>query len=423
MLATEIHTSDIPFFFTNFEQEIKEKYWLRQVKECNAAIRGNPLLKAYLQKEYEIAYQLSHMSDLAHQYGGIPSAHCMDRTIYPAVGFMAQVLSATKQLAPADADRVLGRVKGAFKNPDDMRALRLELTAATHFIRRGKKVGWPEITGTGRFDLLVEGLGTGALEVECKSISMDKGRKVHRREVLDFYALVKPIVTKTIAGLSRGLFLVVTLPDRLPKTHDGRVDLAKNCCAAIFHRTDQTLPNGTNLRMGEFPPQEIGVVAKNMNTAECRVAIDRITNTRNREAMVLGTGAGGVFVLVIQSAKDDTFLEATFKSLGKAARDQVSGNRPALLVTGLDDVNDSDLRSIAMDEGDIRKPPTAIRVQVSQFLSSETRHHIVGVAFFSGSSVSPKQEGVIGTGGISYYFAQPRSNLWHEDFNGMFNFL
>ncbi|HKT42274.1 MAG TPA: hypothetical protein VJQ86_07960, partial [Rhodanobacteraceae bacterium] len=181
MLATEINTSDIPFLFTNFKQKIKEKHWLRQVKECKTAIRGNLLLKAYLQKEYEIAYQLSHMSDLAHQYGRIPPAYCMDRTIYPAVGFMAQVLSAIKQLAPADADRVLGRVKGAFKNPDDMRALRLELTAATHFIRRGKTVSWPEITGTGRFDLLVEGLGTGALEVECKSISADKGRKIHRR--------------------------------------------------------------------------------------------------------------------------------------------------------------------------------------------------------------------------------------------------
>lgn len=423
MLATEINTSDIPFLFTNFKQKIKEKHWLRQVKECKTAIRGNLLLKAYLQKEYEIAYQLSHMSDLAHQYGRIPPAYCMDRTIYPAVGFMAQVLSAIKQLAPADADRVLGRVKGAFKNPDDMRALRLELTAATHFLRRGKTVSWPEITGTGRFDLLVEGLGTGALEVECKSISADKGRKIHRREVLDFYALVKPKVTQTIAGLARGLFLVVTLPDRLPKTHGGRVDLAKSCCAAIFHRADQPLPDGTNLRVGEFPPQEIGVVAKNMNTAGYRVAIDRVTNTRNREVMVVGTEAGGVFVLVVQSAKDDVFLEAMFKSLGKAARDQVSGNRPALLVSGLNDVNDSGLRSIATDEGDIRKPPTALRVQVSQFLSSEVRHHIVGVAFFSGSSVSPKQEGVFDTGGISYYFAQPQSNFWHQDFNGMFNIL
>jgi hypothetical protein len=303
-----------------------------------------------------------------------------------------------------------------------MRALRLELTAATHFIRRGKRVSWPEITGTGRFDLLVEGLGTGTLEVECKSISTDKGRKIHRREILDFYALVKPKVTQIIAGLSHGLFMVATLPDRLPKAHDSRVDLAKSCCAAIFHRTDQTLPDGTNLRMGEFPPQEIGIAAKNMNTTECRIAIDRITKTRNREVMVLGTDAGGVFVLAVQSAKDDAFLGAMFKSLGKAARDQVSGNRPALLVSGLNDVNDSDLRSIAMDEGDIRKPPTAIRVQVSQFLSSKTRHHIVGVAFLSGSSVSPKQEGVIDTGGISYYFAQPQSNFWHDDFNGMFNF-
>ncbi|HVX05242.1 MAG TPA: hypothetical protein VHA71_09000 [Rhodanobacteraceae bacterium] len=422
MLTTAIHTSDIPQLFTEFAQEIEEEYWLRQVSNCEAAIRGNPLLKEYLQNEYELAYQLSHMSDLARRHGRIPLATRNDRTIYPAVGFIAQALSAIRELAPAEADQVRGRVRGAFKNPDDMRALRLELVTATHFIRSGKKVSWPEITGTGRFDLMVEGLGMGALEVECKSISNDKGRKIHRREILDFYALVKPIVTPAVAQLSGGLFVALTLPDRVPNTYDARVNLAKCCCKAIFGHAGQTLPDGIDLRIGEFRPTEIGASANAMDEAGSRIAIDRITGTRNREIMVLRTAADGVFVLVVQSKKDDTFLGAMFKSLGAAARDQLSGRRSALLVAGLDGVDGTNLRSIAMQENDPSKPPTAIRIEVSRFLKSDARNHLIGVTFFGGSSIAPEERGVTSTGGISYFFARRDSPFWHEDFDRMFNF-
>lgn len=421
MLATEIHTPDIPRLFTDFAQEINEKHWLRQVRESKAAIRGNPLLKTLLEDEYEIAYQLSHMSELVHRHGSIPSANCADRSAYPAVAFMAQALSAIRGLAPAEANQVRGRVTGAFNNPEDMRALRMELTTATHFIRRGNKVSWPEITGAGTFDLLVEDVGVGGLEVECKSISNDKGRKIHRREILDFYALVKPMVTRAIAGLSRGLFVVLSLPDRLPKTHDARVDLAKCCCTAIFSHASQAFLEGTSFRVGEFDPAELGLATNGVIEAGSRSAIDCITGTRNREIMILGTQAGGVFVLVVQSEKDDTFLDAMFDSLRKAARDQVSGRRAALLVSGLNGVDESGLRSIAMEEDDPSKPPTAIRVKVSRFLESDARRHLMGIAFFSGSSMAPQERNVISMAGSSYFFAQRNSNFWHGDFDRMFN--
>lgn len=421
MLTTEIHTQDIPQIFTAFSREVNEKHWLRQVRESKAAIRGNPLLKTLLESEYEIAYQLSHMSDLVHRHGHIPYANCADPAVYPAVAFMAQALSAIRELAPIEAKRVRGRVTGAFNNPEDMRALRMELTTATHFIRRGNKVTWPEMTGIGSFDLLVEGIGTGGLEVECKSISNDKGRKIHRRESLDFYALVKPIVTPAIARLSRGLFAVLTLPDRLPRTHDDRVNLAKRCRTGISGHANQVFPGGTSFRLGEFDSAELGIVANGMIDAGTRSAIDRITGTRNREVMIIGTPAGGVFVLVVQSKKDDTVLNAMFDSLRKAARNQVSGRRATLLVSGLSGVDGSVLRSIAMQEDDPSNPPTAIRVKVSQFLESDARRHLIGVTFFSGSSIEPQEPNVVSAAGVSYFFAKRDSNFWHGDFDRMFS--
>jgi hypothetical protein len=106
--------------------------------------------------------------------------------LYPAASFAAQVLSFIDASPKPLAEQFRRRVHGAFKNPDDMRGLRLELMAATHFLRRGRQVSWPEMTGEGNFDLLVSDVGPDGLEVECKSISVDKGRRIHKRESLDF---------------------------------------------------------------------------------------------------------------------------------------------------------------------------------------------------------------------------------------------
>jgi len=51
-----------------------------------------------------------------------------------------QVLSILEGSSKPDGHKFPQRVQGAFNNPNDMRGLRLEMMAATHFTRRGRKV-------------------------------------------------------------------------------------------------------------------------------------------------------------------------------------------------------------------------------------------------------------------------------------------
>ena len=83
--------------------------------------------------------------------------------IYPAASFAAQVLSIIEASPKKFAEQFKRRIHGAFKNPDDMRGLELELSAATHFARRGLKINWPEMTELGMFDLFIEELGPNGL--------------------------------------------------------------------------------------------------------------------------------------------------------------------------------------------------------------------------------------------------------------------
>ena len=420
MIATDIHTQRIPEIYADFASVIGANHWRERVIRCDRAIRGNEFLEAYLHRENAIAYQLDHLRKLDQEHGSIPVQLAQDRAIYPAVGFAAQVLSILEGSSKPDAHKFRRRVQGAFNNPNDMRGLRLEMMAATHFTRRGRKVTWPETTGIGTFDLLVEGIGPHGLEIECKSVSDDKGRKIHQQEVLEIWALLRPHLKATIAGLSVGLSVVLTLPGRLPSTYKERQELARQVASAIFAAQSGNLESGANIRISEFDVRQLGNVPGMRHPQELRKAIEGVTEARNRHTMLIGTRAGGALALAVQCAQDDDLMKAVFDTLSDAARRQLSGARAGILFVGFEGVDGAGLLSLAQQDMDLTQGHTALRVAVSRFLSSVDRDHVVGIGFVSAAGVQPVEDGLVDTGGTAYYFPKRESPFWSDDFSGMF---
>jgi hypothetical protein len=296
MLTTEMHTRDIPALYQRFEKEVGAKHWRNRVAQCKAEIKGNQLLNDYLCRENCIAFQLDHLADLVERYGPVVPIRMIENpAIYPAVTFAAQIVSLIDASPRDDAVRIVRRVHGAFRNPDDMRGLCLELQAATHFVQRGMKVSWPETCETGTFDLLVEGIGRGGLEVECKSISSDKGRRIHTREAIDFHAVLKPHLDLILsAGHANGLSVVLTLPGRLPKAPEEREAMASEVARVIYGGVSEAgLASGASIRIRQFDPTALTDTFKREDRRALRQILDDITGTHNRESMLIGSGCKG----------------------------------------------------------------------------------------------------------------------------------
>lgn len=94
------------------------------------------MLGEHLRREHAITYGLDRLSQLADKFGTIP-LQFVTPAEYPALAFAAQITSLIDFTSPAEADKLRGRVRGAFGNSDDMRGLSLELRAVTHFLRSG----------------------------------------------------------------------------------------------------------------------------------------------------------------------------------------------------------------------------------------------------------------------------------------------
>jgi hypothetical protein len=140
MLSTELYSKDIPQIYAEFAELVGERHWRHRVTLLRQEIRGNRFLAHFHAEENAIAFQLERLAELRDQYGTVPLAACNDHAIYPAVAFATQILSYLKSSDRDFSERMRRRVHGAFKNPADLKAIRLELTAATHFLRRKKSL-------------------------------------------------------------------------------------------------------------------------------------------------------------------------------------------------------------------------------------------------------------------------------------------
>lgn len=148
-MKVDLYTGEIPSVFERFSDLIDAEHWKKRVDLLKSDIKGNRLLKDYLIQENEIAFCLQASTELTKKFGRFP-VHQMDCSpLFPCMAFAAQILSISDASGNAQRAQLVRRIHGALKNPDDMRGLRLELTAATHFLRRGLDVQWPEMIGGG----------------------------------------------------------------------------------------------------------------------------------------------------------------------------------------------------------------------------------------------------------------------------------
>lgn len=421
MIRTELQTAEIPEIYKRFADAVGENYWRDRVALLKQNIKGNRFLVDHIRSENSIAYQLEDLRVLTLKFGTVPFWEFTNKAIYPAVSFAAQVLAIMDASPKQFVEQLKRRIHGALKNPEDMRALLLELSAATHFARRGLKISWPEMTKIGTFDLLIENLGPKGMEVECKSISTNKGRKVHKQEVLEFYGLLWPHLEAARRGLQSGLSVVLTVPDRIPKEYKSRAELAKQVGKQIICGQSATLSDGSSLRIADFDVGRLGFIPDRLNPNETRTVIDEISYTHNQETMVIGTKAGGALAFTVQSAKDDTLIKAIFDTLSKSARNQLTGTRGGMFLVELFGLDGEQLISIASQDKDSSQSPTALRLGVSNFLSSPNREGVVGVGFLSKGNLFPEQGNLIDSGGSAYFFPNRASALWSDDFSGLFS--
>ncbi|AQV99259.1 hypothetical protein BJN34_35885 (plasmid) [Cupriavidus necator] len=426
MLVTDIHDGAASVYFQQFVTLVGEEHWCQPVEKWAAHTQHNTFLREHYQSANALTFGLSRCSELVCRYGTLPPALVKEHGLQFPVAFMAQVLSLHAGMPLPMRNGFLGRVRNALRNSDEMRGLRLEMAAATHFLRRGHRLAWPELApdanGTNGkvFDLLVEDLGSAGLEIECKAVSHDKGRALKQEAVATFSAALRSELEAMSTNLRGGLSVVVTVPKQLPSTPVGQAALARHIRLAILSNQSKTIEDGVVVRIEQFDLARLGDAPTMTNGVPAREVIDALTRTRNRPVLAMGRPGIGALLLVVQSAKEDSLLDA-IEATARGARHQLSGRRPGLVLLGFDGIEAAQLADIARQDQTSGQPRTILAQAADRVLAGAGREHMVAVGFLSNTQAqTTEMSGAISYGGSAYHFFNRNSPHWHADFAGMF---
>jgi hypothetical protein len=398
-LSTEIRSNDFPAVFNRFEQIIGSNVWHRRATRIREEVRGNQYLRDYLQYENRVAFVLETYSKHKASYGAPPSVFIQDAAQYEAVSFVAQTAAFMQAAEPDVAEALRARVRGAFNNPSDFRGLALEMLTATHLQRQGALIQLPT---DGTYDWLAERDGL-TFEVECKLISIDKGRPVHYRESLDLLHLAKKALGTITDSVGGGLLIDVRLPGRLPGTYSIRKDICTDIKLAALsgaaYRTDLA-----SVSIHMFPLAELTLRGDASDNARVNEFLKRRYGVvHGRYALAHTTRGGGLLVIAVSSEILEDTIGETMQEVKEAASDQLTGVRPGIVFVKFEAVTATELVELAGAH------PTALTRGLSELWRSSSMRQVAHVVFLADDRVEHKPSGAWSRGGTSYDFANPSS--------------
>lgn len=248
------------------------------------------------------------------------------------LNFVAMTMEVYARLGPRGQKVLQGRIRSALSAETGFAALYLEMDIARRLFDAGFDVEFPDLEGIAQYDLLFSNARASG-EVECKSLSADAGRKIHRK---DFYRLLEPLEEFLLYRAANGAreVLLVTLRDRLPSEvsrqqmlrdairlfADGSAGFSEGNAYFFLKREAFGAPLQVARTLGERTFYKACVAAYGENIHVAGPMLD-----------------GGQSVVVMRSAREDDTSKPWLEAMEKAAS-QFSGSRPGFVAIQFNDL-------------------------------------------------------------------------------------
>lgn len=423
MLSRDLDQATIPEVLVRFGEMVGEDVWLEQAAKVALKMKAHPELGEHLLDGNRVVLALTECTVAArNNRGRLPWAMTHQPQYLEAFVFawrVVQLAEAARRLTNKRYSIFIKRVREALRTPQMIKAMQMEATIATHFVAAGRRVLFPEIgAGSETFDLLIEDLGPKGLEIECKVVTANKGRKVHVAESRELLTLLvaQPCVQLAAARGASGLAIRVTVPKRLP--HRAQWDeLCRDVARAVLCGGSSRLPDGTLVRLFDFDPTALGKLETPASSL-MRKAIEKITGAENQHCIFFRPpeNAGGIVVVVLESEQPNSMLHELFQTFDDSAGRQLTGNRPGALFATFEGIEAQQLEELTL-EASRTGQHSALAWRASEFLEKTKFPHVVGVGFLSEADYSSPQAVSSGT---AFWIPKPVSAHWHPSFSGIF---
>jgi hypothetical protein len=305
---------------------------------------------------------------------------------YGLMAFIANTVHVFDLLSSAAKKQFRGRLIHGLKSESGLTPLAFEMSVVGAIASRGCQIGFSDFETPGGFDFLVDNSGL-MLEVECKTLSRDVGRRIKQRPALEVYCNIKNQISDVLPRLRSGLVLKAIVRDNL--TNESRLQ------AVMSRLILRALATGVATEDAESGVQ-IQVLDFNMadspfgHGSERQIPRQRLedfvfglTAERNREVLAFYRPNAAAVVVVLASQQGDNDVHEWLREARSAASRQFSKERPGILCVHFDGLTNAQLLSLAGDE------VSGLSISATRILNNEDRAHLVSVVYFARLTQEP----------------------------------
>lgn len=315
---------------------IGRERWFKRCDQLDVDQRRSPFRWKIVSDYHWLEMAIGFQADVLSREGRL-LPELADSLILSALNFAATAADVHTQLSSRWRQVLEGRLRDSLKAETGFAALYLELDLARRLMDAGYDIEFVDMEGNARFDLLFN-RDTFTGEVECKSLSADAGRQIHRKDFYTFMEAITPALTAQ-AALKRQEVLLVTLDARLPSRAPDQAVLAKAVTSFLrdgARPTDQ----GQYFRLHRQPYADcLGQAPFDDQRAlykACTAAFGANTHVAG------GLTEDGGCVVVMRSGREDDPSRPKLEAMREAAS-QFTGKRPAFIAIQEHGIEPADL--------------------------------------------------------------------------------
>lgn len=310
--------------------------WWKRANQLEKEANNSPFLRKIVADYHWLEMELSAQAYIAQTYGALDPQAISPQSV-AALNFAAMAVEAEKLMSPMGRIQFLGRLRDSLKN--DFAALFLEMDIAHGLMREGFDVEFTDSNNKTSYDISFKKediLG----EVECKSLSGDAGRKVHRKE---FYRFIDEFREHIVSHVEQGFenAFVLTVEDRFPSDMSKRNKLATALHSAFKDHGESTFTgHDFVIERLAFPSTLNNELFS--NERELYKKCTELFGDNSHVSGAIGQNGKGKCLIVVRSTKEDDHSKPTLECMKKAIS-QLSGKHPGFIAIQYEDITPQDL--------------------------------------------------------------------------------
>ena len=368
--------SDLPRVFGEFHAIAGRKNIVKRLAWIANQL-NDPFLRGHITDKFSLELALFEVTTFFKKHGQFPPVS--NPRVYQLFAFISQVTAIHKQLSSCGMRQLTGRIQDGLKSDYGLAPLDAEFSIIAHVSKRGFEIEFADFAGSGQFEYLIERDGL-EIELECKTIGADIGRRIKRKPLFRLYKLLDPTIRTCLARINGGMLIRISVTNALP-THEREL----NGVARIIEQTlllgQPASPSSEHCRVEvhkfEMASSPFGANSgKELSEDAIDSFVHRYTGRMNAESMHAFRPGKAALVLVVVSDAEDDGVNDWFAEPRKSVNRQFSGTRPAIMVVQMLGLSSKALLEIANDDMSGLAARNGLQVAATRILDEPSRKHL-----------------------------------------------